>query len=274
MSPFPASETSSPSAPAVPAAIAEVSSVAAAEASPKKRRITRKGKEYKRRARPADPDYMKGAKDQVETHPLRDEIDKAILTKSLKAEEICKKYGFSGTWVVYRRKAVHKRRLKALKRKMVRTNHYNREKNAENRTLGLVNWALDASKQGYEKIMLVADNPQDIERGATFLDRYMASVKIFGNATGELTEGGGGPQVNVDNRQMYVMSLPRNSDSPEIIESEQLRVRQVSGGSPAAQITGEREVIDLDPAEGDDDSDLDDDSDFSESDLALLQAQP
>ena len=78
----------------------------------------------------------------------------------------------------------------------------------------------------------------------------------------------------MDNRQMYVMSLPRNSDSPEIIESEQLRVRQVSGGSPAAQITGEREVIDLDPAEGDDDSDLDDDSDFSESDLALLQAQP
>ena len=48
----------------------------------------------------------------------------------------------------------------------------------------------------------------------------------------------------------------------------------IIGRSPAPQITGEREVIDLDPAEGDDDSDLDDDSDFSESDLALLQAQP
>jgi len=273
MSPFPASETSSPSAPAVPAAIAEVSPVAAVEASPKKRRVTLKGKEYKRRARPADPDYMKGAKDQVETHPLRDEIDKAILTKSLKAEEICKKYGFSGTWVVYRRKAVHKRRLKALKRKMVRTNHYNREKNAENRTLGLVNWALDASKQGYDRIMAAADNPQDIERGATFLDRYMASVKIFGNATGELTEGGGGPQVNVDNRQMYVMALPRTGDPQHIIDESEALVRNV-GRSPAPQITGEREVIDLDPAEDDEDSDLDDDSDFSDADLALLQAQP
>lgn len=179
---------------------------------------------------------MRGAQDLVERHPLRDEIDKAILSKSATADQLAARYDFSGSWVIYRRKKTLIGRMKARARKQAKADEFRAAAVQEKRTLRLLDSVLDASMQGYHKIMQVSESAADVERGATFLDRYLKSVELFGHATGEIPIGGVAPAVNVDNRQMYVMSLPRSTDGEEVLQRERLMIENL-GVNKAVDIT-------------------------------------
>lgn len=180
-----------------------------------------------------------GAKDHVARHPLRDEIDQAILTRALPHAEIARKYELPGTWTVARRAAALKAQMHLRARRNEVAGLKDKQDRAEKRVLGMIDSAQEMARRGFDKIMDTAVEPADIERSATFLDKYLNSIRIYGEATGEIVAGG--PQVQVDNRQLYVMSLPRASDPPEVLEAAEnmLRIGPSQGKGEVIQIEAE-----------------------------------
>ncbi len=210
--------------------------------SPPKRKVIRSN----------SPNYMRGAQDLVERHPLRDEIDRAILSKEASADALAARYEFSGAWVIYRRKKTLVKRMAARARKDTKSLKIHADGVQEKRTLRMLSQVQDASMQGFQKIMDISESASDVERSATFLDKYLKSVELYGHATGEIPIGGINPAVNVDNRQLYVMSMPRLSDPQSVIDASEQMIRNLGPGAALPQ--SGKAVIDLEVED-----DLDDD---------------
>lgn len=201
--------------------------------------------------------YSTNFRDAISRHPRAREIDADILKRELSIGKIAEKWGLPGSWSVSRRrKYLAKQAQKAIERRKQKSMHRTEVRRGA-RTLELLEFPLMAAKEGFE----LAKAASELDTGATFLDKYMSAVKVFGELTGELGTPG---QTNVSWQQntMTIMSLPRNADTPEQIErAGRLGLPPVAGQVIDAQAVDPDEDEDYDDPEDPDDGDEDEEDD-------------
>jgi len=161
------------------------------------------------------PAGVPGENDTIEKHPDRDQIDFAIVHRTLSAQKILERWPELGKSVslIYNRKNRLRRRLAGGERQG-RSDDRARAAAKVRRTIDLVEWPLQAAQEGFE----MAKEVKDLGAGSGFIKDYLASMRMHGELTGELAPAGQ-TLINQDNRQMHIMSLPRGDDPEEVVEA-------------------------------------------------------
>ena len=177
---------------------------------------------------------LPGAKDLVQAHPKRDEIDYQILHHARPLKELAEEYGLKPA-ILSRRRARLKLRLSEGKQTAA---NVERQKAARgfNKTMAMMHLPLDAAVEGNKLAMEM----KQLGPANDFINTMLKTIQMYGQLTGELAPPGQ-MLVNQDNRQLTIMSLPRSDDPQDVIEASERLVllpgsKFLGGGGGDAEV--------------------------------------